>query len=596
MRAQLQARTESKESPIHESDQASRLQTKVLEIEDLEAQVAELRRAKAVLEAGRNRYLDLYVNAPIPYVIFDLAGTLKQVNHAAVATFGASARKLVGTAFAKLLSPSARQSFETHLGELAQATACVSIELALCPRDAEARIIQMVSMPMADGPNDVMAILFDVTERKRNEGILQLFNRASVFFASVATPAAVVDELPSLVVPLIADLCVAEFYEPCGKVHLALDAAEPYSARLRAFGRRFMKLPSIASAVSKSVATGAPQLVASLTATAPSDIPGAEEAGVLSDLDLKSLLALPLMGRGQVFGVLVLGAASDRRGFGPFDVPIAAELARRASLAIDNGRMFIELHEEQAAKNRFLAMLAHELRTPLTPVLVAITALLDQGHNLRQTELRRLLKMVRDNVGLEARLIDDLVDVVRAARGQFELSLESIDVREVIWSVVGGFQPDLVKKKIVLLVDLEAHRHEVRADPARLKQILSTFLRNAIKFTPERGTIRVGSHASRDRLYVHVTDNGIGIDPRHITRIFDPFAQADASIGPRFGGMGLNLAICKTLAVAHRGKISVTSEGVGKGATFTFEMPLESPGPGVDPVIGAVRRVPRAES
>jgi len=252
-------------------------------------------------------------------------------------------------------------------------------------------------------------------------------------------------------------------------------------------------------------------------------------------------------------------------------MPLPLELARRAALAIDNGRLFSELYDANAAKDRFLAMLSHELRTPLTPVLSAVSAIVAKGH-ARDHDLMALFTMIQRNVQIEARLIDDLLDLTRVSRGQFELAFDDVDVHDLVHSVATICQSDAKRKQIELVSEANARRSRVRGDPARLEQILWNLLKNAIKSTPIQGRVVVRTHNLADEIHVAVEDNGIGIEPERMARIFLPFVQADPSISRTFGGMGLGLSISKALAEAHEGSIIVASEGVGQGATFTLAL------------------------
>jgi PAS domain S-box-containing protein len=543
----------------------SRIQTA-----DLEGEVRELRKTRANLEASRNRYLDLYVNAPVAYVTFDFTGRIRQLNHAAVALFGTSARKLLGRPLSALLEPAAHEAFSDHLQALAENPAGGTVDLAFSVRAPERVVVHMVSSVSADDPMEIMALLFDVSERRRDEQVLQTLDRAATLFGSIMTPAAVLDQLATLVVPLLADACAAELFdESGGVVHRATAVAPRLASHARFPSDALTGRDGVRSAVVKAILTGEPQIVERLTLDS---LPGSDGRG---DLDLRSLVALPFAGRGQVFGVLVLFTVGQRSRFHPSDIKLGVELARRASLAIDNGRMFAELHDAQAAKDRFLAMLSHELRTPLNPALAAVSGLLEAKAPL-PAELERTLRIIHENLNLEARFVDDLSDLVRAARGEFELVLSSVDLHTVLLDVLSVCEEELRKKAIVLTVRLEAEHHVVLADAARLKQILWNLVRNAVKFTPAGGKVAVSSRDQGERVSVDVVDSGIGIEPKYLAKIFDPFTQADDAIGARFGGMGLGLAICRTLTRAHRGKLTVESEGLGKGAKFTLALPMHT--------------------
>ncbi len=225
------------------------------------------------------------------------------------------------------------------------------------------------------------------------------------------------------------------------------------------------------------------------------------------------------------------------------------------------------------AKDDFLAALSHELRTPLTPVLMAVVAL-DEDPNLPE-HLRRDLAMIRRNVELEARLIDDLLDVTRIAKGKLELRLETMDVHTVVKRALEICRPDLEAKHHHFELHLEAMETVTRGDAVRLEQALWNLIRNAIKFTPAGGRVIVTTgNPGPGRICVQVRDTGIGFEPHESHKLFDAFEQGGRHITRQFGGLGLGLAIGTAILVAHGGTIRAESRGPGLGATFTLELPL----------------------
>ncbi len=233
---------------------------------------------------------------------------------------------------------------------------------------------------------------------------------------------------------------------------------------------------------------------------------------------------------------------------------------------------------EQAnrAKDHFLAVLSHELRTPLTPVVMGLSMLQDRP-NL-DTEMAETLEMVRRNVELEARLIDDLLDVSRIARGKIELSRSTVDLCAVIQRTVEVCKPDIEARRLHFDVDLgPAAPYWVEADVPRLQQVFWNLLKNAIKFTPQGGCVGIRCRPNEDHVFLEVNDSGMGIEPESLLRIFNAFEQVERSITRQFGGLGLGLAISKALVEMHGGTISAHSEGRGKGATFRVRLPLTAP-------------------
>ncbi len=228
------------------------------------------------------------------------------------------------------------------------------------------------------------------------------------------------------------------------------------------------------------------------------------------------------------------------------------------------------------AKDNFLAALSHELRTPLTPVLLLAS---EEAANPRlPPEVRSDFEMIAKNVALEARLIDDLLDLTRITRGKLVLDHKPIDAHVILQDALGTVQPDFQDRRINVDVVMAAPRHRMHGDPVRLQQVFWNVLKNAAKFTPMNGRVTVETHvADRNRLLVRVTDSGIGMTPAELERIFEAFSQGEhaESSTHQFGGLGLGLAITERLVQLHGGVIRATSPGRGAGSTFEIELPLD---------------------
>jgi PAS domain S-box-containing protein len=239
--------------------------------------------------------------------------------------------------------------------------------------------------------------------------------------------------------------------------------------------------------------------------------------------------------------------------------------------------------EANRAKDRFLAMLSHELRTPLTPVLAG-ASVLEMIPDLPD-QARSSVRMIRRNVELEARLIDDLLDLTRVANGKLRLSLETVDVHDVIDSVLELFRSEIQVKQQDVHVDKHATHHYVLADRARLQQMLWNLIRNAAKFTPDGGHIYVRTRDERMQVQISVEDTGIGIEPEQIGKLFNAFEQGDQNMTRQFGGLGLGLAITKALTDVHGGTVTAQSPGPHCGATFTIMLPTAAAPAAAQPVV-----------
>ncbi|HUA65206.1 MAG TPA: PAS domain-containing protein [Alphaproteobacteria bacterium] len=227
------------------------------------------------------------------------------------------------------------------------------------------------------------------------------------------------------------------------------------------------------------------------------------------------------------------------------------------------------------AKDVFLAALSHELRNPLNPALLVASA--ESENPELSAPVRSNFSLILTNIEMEARLIEDLLDFTRVSSGKLSLRRQLVDIHGIFMDALAGVQPDQIGKNIKLSVDWSAQKNQVNGDPLRLRQIFWNILRNAVKFTPRDGSVRVNASNADSQVIIRVTDTGIGIRPEEMPRLFNPFAQGDhagKSGSQIYGGLGLGLAIAKNLADMHAGAINAQSDGANKGSTFTIELPL----------------------
>jgi signal transduction histidine kinase/ActR/RegA family two-component response regulator len=247
-------------------------------------------------------------------------------------------------------------------------------------------------------------------------------------------------------------------------------------------------------------------------------------------------------------------------------------IVERETVLENISRAKVEAEEANQAKDHFLAMLSHELRTPLTPVLMMVSAL--QTDPSISDNMRSDLETLRRNIELEALLIDDLLDLTRISHGKLELHTDAIDVHLSINQALGISATELKQKNISVFTEFTATRHHSLADPARLEQVFWNIIKNAVKFTPAGGELRIKTRnrSGVDDIVIEFTDTGIGIEPELRPRIFDAFEQGGRAITNHYGGLGLGLAICKRVVEMHGGEISVHSDGRNRGATFTIAL------------------------
>jgi PAS domain S-box-containing protein len=243
--------------------------------------------------------------------------------------------------------------------------------------------------------------------------------------------------------------------------------------------------------------------------------------------------------------------------------------AKNAEILLESAKNAAE--EANRAKDKFLAMLSHELRTPLTPVLMTIAALRRQPE--LSEDMRRDLEMLQRNVELEALLIDDLLDLTRITHGKLELRNDALDIHSALDQALSISAGDLAGKNIRATRRFEAREHHCWADPARLQQVFWNLVKNAAKFTPPGGRVSVATRNDEaHHIIIEVSDNGIGIEPDVMPRIFEAFEQGGRNVTSKYGGLGLGLAISKRVVDLHQGSLEARSAGSGQGATFTITL------------------------
>lgn len=297
----------------------------------------------------------------------------------------------------------------------------------------------------------------------------------------------------------------------------------------------------------------------------------------------RAVISLPLRNEGAIFGALVV-YAGELNIFQDKEVKLLEEVASNVSFALDllnqeQRRQQDEVALKQAketaeaanrAKDQFIAVLSHELRTPLTPVLAVATTLETQKE--LPADVLADMEVIRRNVELETKLIDDLLDVTRISSGKIQLHQEVVDAHACLQAALEICRSGLEAKRLKVSLILDATQHHVWGDPARLQQVFWNLISNAVKFTPEQGRISIRTTNIDGQLRMEFSDTGIGIDPEFLPRIFNAFEQGEGSKTRRFGGLGLGLSIAKAVVELHHGTITAFSEGRDKGATFTVEL------------------------
>jgi signal transduction histidine kinase/DNA-binding response OmpR family regulator len=279
----------------------------------------------------------------------------------------------------------------------------------------------------------------------------------------------------------------------------------------------------------------------------------------------------PLLAGGSARGALILLAPYE--SMDSSRVALAKEVVSRASIAMENARLYTAVQEADRRKNEFLAMLAHELRNPLAPIRNAVHIM--QGGEVTQSTMNWARDVIGRQADHMARLIDDLLDVSRIVQGKVVVKPERLGLSALVERAVEASSPRLAGRDQTLRVELPKEQVILNGDPVRLAQVLSNLINNASKFSGPNSQITLTAGYEGGELKISVRDQGAGIDPAFLPHIFDLFAQADQSLDRSQGGLGIGLTLVKHLVELHGGHVSARSGGVGRGTEVTIHLPAQ---------------------
>jgi PAS domain S-box-containing protein len=438
-------------------------------------------------------------------------------------------------------------------------------------------------------PLRMMGVCTDIDERKHAEKTVRFLADASAALATLVDYGSTLQKVAALAVPFFADWCAVDMLEANGILRrLAVAHLDPAKVRLaHQLHERYPPDPAAPQGVWKILRTGQSEFI--------SDIPDAllvetvkdeELLRILRELGLKSYIGVPLTVRGKTIGVVTFIAAESGRRYDDKDLAVAEDLAHRATVAIENARLYREVTEADRRKSEFLATLAHELRNPLAPLRngLQVLRLASEPEVKEQTR-----QMMERQLGQLVRLVDDLLDISRISRNKLELRKAPISLTSVVENAVETARPVIDSRGHTLTVTLPPQPVYLDADLTRLAQVFWNLLHNSAKYTNPGGRIELSAQCLGSEVVVTVRDNGIGIPAEALPGLFTLFSQVDTSLDRSQGGLGIGLALVKGLVKMHGGTVEAQSPGAGKGSAFVVRLP-------VVPDAGQKRETPAADS
>ncbi|WP_198142985.1 GAF domain-containing sensor histidine kinase [Stigmatella aurantiaca] len=428
-----------------------------------------------------------------------------------------------------------------------------------------------------------MAVALDdsrlLREARRAERRARFLARSSRVLAGSLDYRATLDQVARLAVPAVADLCAVDMLEEDGSIsRLAVAHRVPEKAALVwELAHRWPSHLTDLYGAGRVIQIGEPELRGEVQDTGlPRAARTPEHLHALRSLGLESYLVAPLRARGRTLGAITFAYTGSHRSYRRQDLRLAMELAARAALAVDNALLYSASQEAVKLRDEFLAVASHELKTPLTPLNLRLQSLrreLDRrGAPVDSARVQEHVAALQRQCKRLGTLVDSLLDVSRLEAGVLVLDLEFLDLVALARDVISRFAPQAARTGTPLTI--EAGEPIVgHWDRVRLEQVVSSLLSNALKYSVGHPIhIRVERSPMGARLTVR--DEGIGISPEHLPRIFERFERAVSS--EHFGGLGLGLYLTRHLVEAFGGTIHATSEP-GLGSTFQVDLPLASP-------------------
>jgi PAS domain S-box-containing protein len=435
------------------------------------------------------------------------------------------------------------------------------ISRAVPIRDARGRIVQWVGGRM------------DIEERKRAEGTSRFLAEASAELAGLTQVEATLKRLAQLAVPYFADWCTITIRDGHGAIRrIAVHHADPQKL---VEGDELAKLFPlvVGQGPIRVLETGLPVWVPRITEEVLEKSGLTEpQAAAVRKLDLVSYLCVPMLARDRIIGTLSFATSESAHSYSESDLRAAEDLARRAAIAIENAELIQALQDADRRKDEFLAVLAHELRNPLAPVKNAVHII--RTLEAPNPELQWAHDVIDRQIEHMSRLVDDLLDVSRITSGRIELRRERVALAEIVNAAVDASRPLMERRQHVLSVKLPEEPIYLEADRTRLGQVFLNLLNNAAKYTNPGGHIWIGAEREIGYAAIRIVDNGAGIPPAMLDRIFDMFMQVDRGAENAQGGLGIGLTIVKRLVEMHGGTIEARSEGPERGSEFIVRLPI----------------------
>jgi PAS domain S-box-containing protein len=528
--------------------------------------------------AASDRYLaSILAHAFDAILAIDVQGRITNGNRAAEEMFGRTATELRRLSLFDLLNVESRDDAREAMRRTSREEGTI---VQVAAEGASGRRLELEASFSTIGDEDsrsgMSVILRDVTQRNRMQRGHEFLARASAELFSSLDYESTFGRVAGLAVESICDYCLIDLLD--GQTIQRKAVASRFSDALPLLEEmRESYSPKVESdhIISRVIESGktfcrnrvSPELIEANTEDS-------RHLELVRRLNFRSIIIAPLIAHGTTLGALTLIRRDDQSPYDRSDVELAEELAQRTAIALTNARLYEEAERASRLKDEFLATLSHELRTPMTSILGWSRML--EVNELDSESRMEAIRSIRRGAQAQAQLIDDLLDISRITHGKLRVEAEQVDLEPILRAAVETTETAARAKQIDVRVRIDTESRIVHGDPSRLQQVFWNLLSNAVKFTPKGGSVEVVLDQTESMARVRVTDTGEGIASEDLPVLFERFRQLDSSPTRGFGGLGLGLAIVRHIVELHGGEVHASSEGTGRGATFTVLLPFSA--------------------
>jgi PAS domain S-box-containing protein len=518
----------------------------------------------------------VFSSSPIAMTITDLAGKILIVNPQAEKLFGYKLSDIVGLQVEKLMPFCVKD--KGHLGQSglfkSLETQPVGIELCGVRKDNVELQLQVSLTPINTTEGmQLLSSIIDITERKRNDVGLNYLSETGVVLSKSLDYSETLKKTVQLPLPTLADWCIVDLVDSTMK---QVAIAYPDSQKemiTEELSNRIPPDPSLGRGTAYVLQSGKSEMFTNLTNDTDwiARTLGLAHPQFLQELGAVSYICVPLITRGRILGAMTYVSRVSKCRYDLFYLALVEEIASRAAIAIDNAQLYLDAQKAIHMRDYFLSVVSHDLKNPLFAISAGTTLLMDSQLPMERAMVQNIAEQMSKSTSRMDRLIHDLLDLAKLEENQLRIDQRRYNSATLLDEAISQIEIQLKKKQLNLVKNYPQVSYFVSCDHERALQIIVNLLDNAIKFTPDGGTITISTKQSENAIEFSISDTGPGIHQDQLPHIFDRYWQADRSSRR---GAGLGLSIVSELIKVHGGKIRVESK-LNQGTTFFFTLPAD---------------------